>query len=131
MDATTVRCARRWSLDRGSTSLTTVLLTPVFVVIAFAAFQAAMWTHARTEARAAARDGAVLVARNGVAPADAERSIESALRSESALGSTDVTVESRGQIVVVTVRGRAPGIIRGTSTEIEATEALPIEGFRP
>jgi len=47
--------------DRGSTSLTAVVLTPVFVVIAFAAFQAAMWSHARTEARVMAREVAVLV----------------------------------------------------------------------
>ncbi|MEY2957908.1 MAG: hypothetical protein RLZZ01_476, partial [Actinomycetota bacterium] len=48
--------------DPGSTSLTTVVLTPVFVVIALAAFQAALWSHARAEARMVARDVAVLVA---------------------------------------------------------------------
>ena len=117
--------------DRGSTTLTTVLLTPVFVVIAFAAFQAAMWTHARSEARSAARDAAVLVARNGVAAGDAEASLEEALRTDSALSDPDVIIRPEGRIVVVRVTGRAPGMIRGTSASVDVTEALPIEGFRP
>ena len=53
---------RRMRGDDGtSSSLTTVVLTPVFVVLAFAAFQAAMWGHARTEARVIARDTAVAI----------------------------------------------------------------------
>ena len=117
--------------DVGSTSLTTVLLTPVFVVIAFAAFQAAMWTHARTEARSIARDAAALVARSGQLPADVEASTEAILRNDSALSDADVEIDPQGQIVVVRVTGRAPGIIRGTSSSVDVTEALPIEGFRP
>ncbi len=117
--------------DRGSASLTTVLLTPVFVVIAFAAFQAAMWTHARTEARSVARDAAALVARSGQSPADVKASAEAALRSDSALSNPLVDIDPQGQIVVVRVTGRAPGIIRGTSSTVDVTEALPIEGFRP
>jgi uncharacterized membrane protein len=117
--------------DLGSTTLTTVLLTPVFVVIAFAAFQAAMWTHARTEARAVARDAAALVARSGQPAAAVEASSEAALRTDSVLADPDVSIVPQGQFVVVTVTARAPGIIRGTSAGIEVTEALPIEGFRP
>ena len=48
--------------DRGSTSLTIVLLAPVMLVLMFAGFQAAMWNHTRTEARVVARETAVLVA---------------------------------------------------------------------
>jgi hypothetical protein len=117
--------------DRGSTSLTTVLLTPVFVVIGFAAFQAAMWTHARTEARAVARDAAALVARSGQDPGSVESSAEATLRAGVDLERPDVEIIPQGQFVVVRVTGRAPGIIRGTSTPIEVTEAMPIEGFRP
>ena len=62
--------SRRMRGDEGAaSSLTVVLLTPVFVVLAFAVFQAAMWGHARTEARVIARDTAALVARSGVPPA--------------------------------------------------------------
>lgn len=119
------------SVDSGSTTLTTVLLTPVFVVIAFAAFQAAMWTHARTEARSVARDAAALVARSGESPAAVESSAEAALRSSADIERPDVEISPQGQFVVVRVTGRAPGIIRGTSTRVDVTEAMPIEGFRP
>jgi hypothetical protein len=117
--------------DPGSTSLTTVLLTPVFVVIAFAGFQAALWSHVRAEARAAARDAAAQVARSGDQPDLVETSWEQALLRNSALKDPDMTIEPQGDIVVVTVRATAPGIIRGTTSEVEVTEALPIEGFRP
>jgi hypothetical protein len=119
------------SVDRGSTTLTIVLLTPVFVVIAFAAFQAAMWTHARTEARSVARDAAALVARGRQVPASVEASAEAALLADSLLTDPDVAIVPRDGIVVVIVTARAPGIIRGTSARVEVTEALPIEGFRP
>ena len=118
-------------VDRGSTTLTTVLLTPVFVVIAFAAFQAAMWTHARTEARSVARDAAALVARSGESPDAVESSAEAALRSSADLEQPDVEIIPQGGFVVVRVTGRAPGILRGTSAAVEVTEAMPIEGFRP
>jgi hypothetical protein len=117
--------------DRGSTSLTTVLLTPVFVVVAFAAFQAAMWTHARTEARAVARDAAALVARSGVDVGAAESSAEAALHSSVDILEPDVEITSSGSFVVVRVTGRAPGIVRGTTAPVDVTEALPVEGFRP
>lgn len=119
--------------DQGSSSLTTVLLTPVFVVIAFAAFQAAMWSHARTEARFVARDTAGQVARGGVAPRTAARDAEEVLRRDTDLASpaVDIRTDPTGRFVTVTVTGRAPGIIRGTSTPVEIVEALPIEGFRP
>jgi uncharacterized membrane protein len=116
--------------DAGSASLTAVLLTPVFVVVAFAAFQAALWTHARTEARSVARDAAALVARNGQLPADVTANAEASLRSESALTRAEVDIEIRGRVVIVRVTGRAPGMIRGTSSLIAVSEAIPIEGFR-
>lgn len=117
--------------DRGSTSLTAVVLTPVFVVIAFAAFQAAMWSHARTEARAMAREVAVLVAQRGDDADLVERSAEQNLDRGTDLSSADVTISRGERFVVVRITGDAPGIMRGTSAGIDVTEALPIEGFRP
>lgn len=113
-----------------------MLLTPVFVVIAFMAFQAAMWTHARTEARAAARDAAVLIGRFGALPDDVERSTIESLGDKSVLDVTDVEIASIDEIrttgtVRVTVRARANGIIVGTGTDVEVTEAVPFEEFRP
>lgn len=121
----------RRGADRGSTSLTAVVLTPVFVVIAFAAFQAAMWSHARTEARVMARDVAVLVAQRGDDADLVEQSAEQNLDRSTTISGADVTIVREARFVVVRVTGDAPGIIRGTSSTIDVTEALPIEGFRP
>lgn len=118
-------------LDGGSASLTTVLLIPIFVLLAFVAFQAALFSHARTEARVIARDAAGLVGRGGVSAHVAQVWAEEVLRSESDLGSPSVSITDEGGFVTVTITGRAPGIVRGTSVDIRLSEALPIEGFRP
>jgi hypothetical protein len=121
--------------DRGSSTLTTVLLAPVFVVLAFAAFQAALWSHARTEARAVARDTAALVARSGAAATDARASALAVLASDTDLTDVDVGVSvlptSAAGTVVVEVRGRAPGILRGTRTTVSVRAAVPVEGWTP
>lgn len=122
---------RSASSDRGSTTLTTVLLTPVFVIIAFMAFQAAMWSHARTEARALARSSAALVARNGADPDAVAGDAESMLGADVNLVDADVRIVSDGRLVTARITARAPGLIRGTSTDVDITVAVPVEGFRP
>src|SRR5690606_7045037 len=87
--------------DEGSSSLTTVILTPIFLVIALMAFQAALWTHARTEARAIARDTAALVARSGGDPDDAAAAATRVLVADTDLERPSVVVDTDGRIVVV------------------------------
>ena len=118
--------------DRGAaTSLSVALLTPVFVILAFAAVQAALWSHARTEARVIARDTAALVARSDVTPGDARASAIGVLRQDTDLRGIDVLVTVSGDLVEVTVTGQAPGIIRGTTATVRVTEAIPREGAVP
>jgi hypothetical protein len=117
--------------DQGSATLTTVVLTPVFIVVAFAAFQAALWTHARTESRAVARDAAVLVARAGEPAEAVASSAQRLLNDEVRLTRSDVEIDDTTDLVRVTVRGSAPGMFRWTASEFEVVEALPREGFRP
>lgn len=114
-----------------ATSLSVALLTPMFVFLAFAAFQAAMWSHAKTEARVVARDTAALVARSGVAPGDAQASAASILAADTDIRNVSVVVSTSNGIVSVTVRGDAPGIIRGTSTDLSVTSAVPVEELTP
>ena len=110
-----------------ATSLSIALLTPLFVVLAFAAVQAAMWSHAKTEARVIARDTAALIARSGVAASDAQSSASTILMTDTSLSGVEVAVSTTGGIVIVTVSASAPGIIRGTASEFEVTAAVPIE----
>jgi uncharacterized membrane protein len=123
---------RRLRGDRGAaTSLAVALLTPMFVFLAFAAFQAAMWSHARTEARVIARDTAALVARSGVAAADAQASATAILEADTDLRNVVVRVATTAGVVTVTVTGDAPGIIRGTGDALSVTAAVPIEEITP
>lgn len=117
--------------DRGSTTLTTVLLTPVFIVIALMAFQAALWTHARTEARVIARNSAALVARSHADAGVTEQSAVTMLHADTDLVDADVDIVVSGGLVTARLTGRAPGMIRGTSTRVDVVEAVPREGFRP
>lgn len=122
--------ARRGHADTGSTSLTIALLTPILVVLMFAAVQAALWGHARTEARIAAKTAAVQVARQGLSASDA-RETATANLAASGLDGAVVSITSGGGAVVVTVRGDAPGILVGTSRSVSVTEAVPIEELTP
>jgi hypothetical protein len=119
------------SVDRGSTTLTTVLLTPVFLVIALVAFQAALWTHARTEARVLARNTAALVARSHADAGATEQATLSMLSSDTDIRDPRVEIVVSGDVVRARITGGAPGMIRGTSAHLEVVEAVPREGFRP
>lgn len=129
---------RRRRLARGddtgaATTVSLVLMLPVLTLLLFAAVQAALWNHARTEARAMARSTAALVARSGANPADAERDAEANLASRSDLDEVDVTVTvttaGGGETVVVRVTGTAPGIVIGTTSSVDVEIAMPIEGW--
>ncbi len=118
---------RRGAGDDGSTSLAVALLTPMFVVLAFAAWQAALWSHARTEARVVARDTAALVARAEVSAGAAAGSAEAVLAADTAMTDIDVRVGTGNGVVVVTITAEAPGIITGTTRPVSVTVAIPVE----
>jgi len=117
--------------DRGSASLTTVLLGPLLVVVMFAGFQAAMWNHARTEARVVARETAVLVARDHLPVGAAAEVATTSLGRDSVLTEPHVSVQSTDSAVVITITGRAPGLLRGTSSAVRVTSAVSREGWVP
>jgi len=123
---------RRLTGDSGAaTSLSVALLTPLFVVLAFAAFQAALWSHAKTEARVVARDTAALIARSGVSPGDAQASAATVLEADTDLRAVRVSVAVSDGVVAVTITADAPGILIGTSTGVSVTSAVPVEELTP
>ena len=115
--------------DRGAASLTIVLLAPMLLVLMFAGFQAAMWNHARTEARVIARETAALVARDHLPAPQAVAAAVASLASDSVLGGVNVAVDTTATIVTVPISGDAPGMLRGTSASVRVTVALPLEGW--
>jgi hypothetical protein len=117
--------------DRGSASLTIVLLAPLLVVLMFIGFQAAMWNHAETEARVIARETAALVARDHLPVASAADVATTSLTRDSVLTHPKVSVEATETAVVVTIIGRAPGLLWGTSARVKVTVAVSREGWVP
>ena len=115
--------------DRGAASLTIVLLAPMLLVLMFAGFQAAMWNHARTEARVIARETAALVARDHLPAPKAVAAAVASLASDSVLSAVNVAVDTTATIVTVTITGDAPGMLRGTSASVHVTVALSLEGW--
>lgn len=117
--------------DQGSSSLAVVLTAPVLVVLMFAGFQAAMWNHTRAEARLVAHETALLVARDGVPAQQAATSATATLRAQSLLDGARADVVVGGGQVVVTVSGRAPGVLRFTAAPVRVRLAVPVEGWVP
>ncbi|MGZ6986934.1 MAG: TadE/TadG family type IV pilus assembly protein, partial [Ilumatobacteraceae bacterium] len=115
--------------DIGAASLTIVLLAPVMVLLMFAGFQAAMWNHTRTEARVIARETAVLVARDRVPTSQAIAAASASLANDSVLTGTSVANDTTATVVIVSISGDAPGVLRGTSAPVRVTVALPLEGW--
>jgi len=117
--------------DRGSASLTIVLLAPLLLVLMFAGFQAAMWNHTRTEARVIALETAVLVARDRLPASQAVAAASTSLASDSVLTDALVSVDTTATLVTVTITGNAPGVLRGTSSAVSVAVAMSLEGWVP
>ena len=117
--------------DKGSASLTIVLLAPLLLVLMFAGFQAAMWNHTRTEARVVARETAVLVARDRLSTPRAAAAASASLAADGVLTGIMVSIDTTATVVVVTITGNAPGVLRGTSSPVRVTAAVSLEGWVP
>ena len=117
--------------DKGSASLTIVLLAPLLLVLMFAGFQAAMWNHTRTEARVVASETAVLVARDRLSTPRAAAAASASLAADGVLTGIMVSIDTTATVVVVTITGNAPGVLRGTSSPVRVTAAVSLEGWVP
>ncbi|MFT3851483.1 MAG: hypothetical protein QM733_01875 [Ilumatobacteraceae bacterium] len=103
---------------------------PIVVVLMFVGFQAALWNHARAEARSVARDTATLVARDGLPVGQAIGVARSALAGAD-LANPQVSVETVDGRVRVSISGDAPGILRGTSSGVSVHVEIPLEAWVP
>ena len=71
------------------------------------------------------------MARSGADPGDVERNAESVLGADVDLVDADVVIRSDGELVTARITARAPGLIRGTTADVDIVAAVPVEGFRP
>lgn len=116
--------------DRGTATISTIVLVPVLLVVMTIGVQAALHAHARTEARFIAQEIAALVGRAGLGIEEARSVATGVLVAETDLAEVEVGVVIDAEIVVVTVRARAPGLLRGTSSPIVVHGVVAREGWR-
>ena len=107
----------------------TVVLFPLFAVVAFMFIQALLWQHDRELAAAAADRASAAVALYGSNP-DAARSDAVAELSAAGVRHVKVTVVRSADTTVVDISGEAPGILVGTSATVHAHSVTPTQGYR-
>src|SRR4051794_1692 len=119
---------RPWRDERGTAA--TLLLFPVFAVVAFMFVQALLWQHERQMAGSVADRAASAVALYGSSPDSAQAD---ALADLEAAGFRDVSVSITRDVdeTVVVVSGTAPGILLGTSSTVSVRSITPTERFQP
>ncbi|MFF8847614.1 TadE/TadG family type IV pilus assembly protein [Streptomyces sp. NPDC015127] len=121
---------RRWSDDRGDTSIQMAIIFPFVLLASVAVIQASMWYYARQIALTAAREGVTAARAYESGPDDG------AARARNVLGRTAgdslsgyrVSVNSDGQRVRVQVSGTALSMIPGLSgLQVSQSASGPVE----
>ncbi len=113
--------------DRGGVAATIVLF-PLFAVVAFVFVQAMLWQRDRDLAAAATDRASSAIALYDAAPTGAQDELEGALRSLG-LENVAVSVDRRDDVTVVEASGDAPGILIGTSVRVHARSVTPTDRF--
>jgi hypothetical protein len=113
--------------DRGTAA--SIVLFPLFAVVAFVFVQAAFWQQDRQLTTAAAERASAAVALYGSDPGQATSEAVERLE-RSGMTNVVVTITSGLDTTTVVVTGSAPGILVGTSSTVGATSVTPNEGFR-
>lgn len=118
--------------DRGSVAIEAVLVIPVVMVILFLVVQCALWAHADQVAQLAASEGDRSAQSLGGSPAAGMSRAQSILQGAgSDLASSSVVVAVvPGDLVRITVTGRAVTILPGMSLPVSAVQIGPLQEFR-
>lgn len=115
--------ATRHPADRGSATLELVLVTMLLFATITLLVQVALAFHARQVLDAAAHDGARAARAYSASPADGRTVALASLRQLGGglVHQPAVTVRRTPTTVTVTVTGRLPGIVPGTTLRLAAT----------
>ncbi|MGW1070698.1 TadE family protein [Streptomyces aureus] len=121
---------RRWSEDRGDTSIQMAIVFPFVLLATIAVIQASMWYYARQIALTAAREGASAARAYQAGPGDGAaraRDVLARTAGDSLSGYT-VTANSDGQRVHLVVEGAAMSMIPGVSgLQVRQSASGPVE----
>jgi len=106
----------------------TIVLFPLFAVVAFMFVQTIAWQHDRNLAASTADRTSTAVALYGAATTDAHADAVSELRS-AGIRNVTVSIDRNDDVTVVEIDGTAPGILIGTSARIHARSVTPTDRF--
>ena len=126
------RVRRRWGAradqDRGSVSLEMIVVTPVLLLLLFAAIQIALNSHARNIALAAAQDAARADgAYESASGAGQDAATAFLAQTGDGLSNPAVTITHTGTEVHATVTGHAISIVPFLSWTVSQSASSPIE----
>jgi Flp pilus assembly protein TadG len=109
----------------------TAILFPVVLLLVFGVIQGALWFHARHIALGAAQEAArAASAQDGTGAGQRAHQFVRDLTGGTLIRSLDVDVTATPETVTVTVTGRAPSLLPGSSGVIvEQSATAPIEQF--
>jgi hypothetical protein len=118
--------------DRGSAAVEAVLVIPVLMLLLVVVIQCALWAHAGQVVGLAASEGDRTARSVGGGPGVGIAEARSILRSSGRdLASSDVVGEIvSGDLVRITVTGRAVSIIPGLSLPVSSVAVGPLQEFR-
>lgn len=115
--------------DRGAVTVTQVIIVPVIVTVTLIVVQAGLVFIAHNAAAAAAQNGISLAREYGSSPGAGRQATVDYLRETAGGLITDleVTTDSDGDLVTVTVTGKAMSVVPFLNLAIEASESGPVE----
>lgn len=113
---------------RGSVSIESLIVIPVFLLALFAIMQASLWVHASSVAQAAAADGVRAGSAYGGTVAEGRAVAESILTSRAVGEQWVVSFEDDGRSLTIIITGRATSVVPGTSVSVRESATLPWEG---
>jgi Flp pilus assembly protein TadG len=108
---------RRWSDDRGDTSIQIAIVFPLVLLATIAVIQASLWYYARQIAVTAAREGAAAARAYQADPGDGVARARDVLERTAgdSLSGYSVSASSDGQRVRIQVAGTALSMIPGVA----------------
>jgi hypothetical protein len=118
--------------DRGSLTLSYVIIVPVVLLALMVFTQAALWYLAREAALTAARQGAAAARVQHAPPGAGPRAALAFARAAGAGYLTDPGASAGGssaETVQITVTGRAPSFVPGLAVSVSQTARAPVERF--
>jgi len=123
---------RRAASDGGSTVIEAVLVIPVFMLLLLIVVQLALWSHAAQVAQLAASTGDRTARSIGGGPAEGADRARSVLNGPGSDVSSSAVSYSvlPGDLVEITVTGKAQTVLPGFSLPVSATQVGPIQEFR-